>query len=113
MEKALHPLPCPVVAPLSISFGLRQARGSKRRVNQNENLYNLPMFLSDKLHMPMLSVSTMDTDHMWSSFASAGSRKRRRSRNHSRSMMTNSRTMTRRKMFQLPYLLPGFIMNKL
>jgi hypothetical protein len=64
MEKALHPLPCPVVAPLSISFGLRQARGSKRRVNQNENLYNLPMFLSDKLHMYVIcnSIGLMSSD---------------------------------------------------
>ncbi|KAG2752518.1 hypothetical protein P692DRAFT_201803091 [Suillus brevipes Sb2] len=29
MEKALRPLPCPVVAPFSIPLGLRQARGSK------------------------------------------------------------------------------------
>ncbi|KAG1897739.1 uncharacterized protein F5891DRAFT_1174572 [Suillus fuscotomentosus] len=54
----------------------------------------------------MLSVWTTGNGHMFSSFASAGSRKRRRSRNLGNSMMTNSRTMKRTKMFliQSPYL---------
>jgi hypothetical protein len=38
MERALHRLPYPVAAPLSIPLGLLQARESKRRVNQNENM---------------------------------------------------------------------------
>jgi hypothetical protein len=51
----------------------------------------------------------MENDHTFSSFASAGSRKRRRRKFPSRrSMMTSLRT-TKRKMFliQPQYLLPG------
>ncbi|KAG2739957.1 hypothetical protein P692DRAFT_201811223 [Suillus brevipes Sb2] len=51
MEKALHRLPYPVAAPLSIPLGLLQARESKRHSNRNENPYNPSTFLSDKLHM--------------------------------------------------------------
>jgi hypothetical protein len=63
---------------------------------------------------PMLLVSTMENDHTFSSFASAGSRKRRRRKFPSRrSMMTNLRT-TKRKMFLLQLqcllrVLPGIL----
>jgi len=47
-------------------------------------------------------------DHMYSSFASAGSRKRRRSRNHhDSSMMTNSMTANLNMLLIFPYLLHG------
>ncbi|KAG2030645.1 hypothetical protein BDR03DRAFT_176667 [Suillus americanus] len=69
------------------------------------------MFHSDKLPTAMLLVWMTENDHMFSSFASAGSRKRRRSRNHGQSMMTNSRMMKRKKI-RLLCLLPGFSVKK-
>lgn len=96
VKTSLHRLPCMVVGPFSIMLSRRQIGGRERQVN--EKLKRLSIFLSDQLHTPMLLGWTMENNHLFSSFASAGSRKRRRSRIQGQSMTTNSRTTKRKKM---------------